>query len=124
MKNSVLSAGIMGLAMLYAILMIPSSVLGMPISDYKEKMSFDERASYFSGGISALSFQYFYEGKRAKSKCVYEWYYKDDNAIKDITVAMVRARLADPSRHIETVMIELIEAKCGHLDQKKGEVPK
>ena len=79
----------------------------------------EERANFLSGGISFLSFQYADDGNKAKSQCVYKWFYESDDSTKDIMVVMLKARLTDPTLHVEALILALIDKKCGHLDKKE-----
>lgn len=116
MKHPFLSAAMIGLFPLCMMVTIFPDAFGMPIADYKEKMSFDERAGYLSGAISALSFQYAYEGKGTKSTCVTNWFYRSGHGSEDMVVELMKARMADPSLHVEAVILAVIKKKCGHLE--------
>jgi hypothetical protein len=56
-------------------MMFTSSAYGVPIEDFK-KEPVETRANFISGGISVLTFQYALDGKKEKSKCVYDWFFK------------------------------------------------
>ncbi len=117
MKHPFLSAAMIVLFPLCLMMTLCPNAFGMPIADYKGKMTSDERFNYLSGAISALSFQYGYEEKRAKSKCVTDWFYRSGKGSEDMVVELMKARLADPSLHVEAVILAVIKKKCGHLDQ-------
>jgi len=34
-----------------------------------------------------------------------------------MVIELMKARMADPSLHVEAVMLAVIKKKCGHLDQ-------
>lgn len=116
MTRKSLCAEWVGLFLFYAMMIFPMIAGAMPIADYKEKMSDEEQWGYLSGGISALTFQYAHDGNQAKSKCVYDWFYKSGHGGKDMVVELLKARLADPSLHVEAIMLAVINKKCGHLD--------
>lgn len=104
--------------MVLLLMVIPAKFsFAIPIADYKEKMSRDERAGYLTGGISALTFQYADDGNMAKSKCVYDWFYKSDKGGDEMAIELMKARMADPSLHVEAVILAVIKKKCGHLDK-------
>jgi len=116
MKHPFISVAMISLFSLCLMIARCPDAFGMPIADYKEKMSFDERAGFLSGAISALSFQYAYEGKGAKSTCVTDWFYRSGHGSEDMVVELMKARLADPSLHVEAVILAVIKKQCGHLE--------
>lgn len=117
MRKRRLSAGLISLVALLLMVILAKFSFAMPIADYKEKMTSNEQANFLSGGISALTFQYADDGNRVKSKCVYDWFYKSGKGGEDMVIELMKARMADPSLHVEAVILAVIKKKCGHLDQ-------